>query len=98
MIATLGTGTNAFPCLLKGFTNRFSVVRSEAAHFIAEWGAPFPEQQKLAVPCMIRLLSDPDEDVRKNATNDLMEVDPKAAAKAGIKVQRGPRPPGGTPR
>ena len=98
MIATLGTGTNAFPCLIKGLTNRFSVVRSEAAHFIAEWGAPFPEQQKLAVPCMIRLLSDPDEDVRKNATNDLIEVDPKAAAKAGIKVQRGPRLPGGTSR
>jgi HEAT repeat protein len=46
---------------------------------------------------MIRLLSDPDENVRKNATNDLMEVDPQAAAKAGIKVQRGPRPQAASP-
>jgi HEAT repeat protein len=98
MIATLGTGTNAFPCLIKGFTNRFAVVRSEAAHFIAEWGAPFPEQQKQAVPYIIKLLEDPDEQVRTSATNDLQELDPKAAAKAGIKVQRGPRLPGGTSR
>jgi HEAT repeat protein len=97
MIATLGTGTNAIPCLLKGLTNQFPDVRSEAAHFIAEWGAQFPDQQKLAVPSMIRLLSDPDENVRKNATNDLMEVDPQAAAKAGIKVQRGPRPQAASP-
>jgi HEAT repeat protein len=97
MIATLGTGTNAFPCLLKGFTSRFSVVRSEAAHFIAEWGAPFPEQQKQAVPCIIRLLEDPDEQVRTSATNDLQELDPQAAAKAGIKVQRGPRQPASSP-
>ena len=98
MIATLGTGTNAIPCLLKGLTNQFPEVRSEAAHFIAEWGAQFPEQQKLAVPYMVRLLSDPDEDVRRSATNDLMEIDPRAATEAGIKIRRGPRPPAGLPR
>jgi HEAT repeat protein len=97
MIATLGTGSNAFPCLIKGFTNRFSVVRSEAAHFTAEWGAPFPEQQKQAVLYVIKLLEDPDEQVRTSATNDLQELDPQAAAKAGIKVQRGPRQPAASP-
>ena len=97
MIATLGTATNAFPCLIKGFTNRFSVVRSEAAHFTAEWGAPFPEQQKQAVPYVIKLLEDPDEQVRTSATNDLQELDPQAAAKAEIKVQRGPRQPVASP-
>ena len=93
MIATLGTGTNAMPCLLKGFTNRSPVVRSEAAHFITDWGAQFPEQQKQAVPYVIKLLEDPDEQVRTSATNQLKALDPQAAAKAGIKAQRGPRPP-----
>jgi HEAT repeat protein len=97
MIATLGTGTNAFPCLIKGFANRFPVVRSESAHFIAEWGAQFPEQQKQAVPYVIELLEDPDEQVRTSATNDLQEIDPQAAAKAGIKVQRAPHPPAASP-
>jgi hypothetical protein len=30
-------------------------------------------------------LNDPDDDVRMNATNQLKEIDPAAAAKAGIK-------------
>jgi HEAT repeat protein len=98
MISTLGTGTNAMPCLLKGFTSRFPDVRSEAAHFITEWGAQFPEQQKQAVPYVTKLLEDPDEQVRTSATNDLWELDPQAAAKAGIKVKRGPRPPVGFSR
>jgi len=93
MIATLGTGTNAMPCLLKGFTNRSPVVRSEAAHFITGWGAQFSEQQKQAIPYVIKLLEDPDEQVRTSATNQLKELDPQAAAKTGIKTQRGPRPP-----
>jgi HEAT repeat protein len=98
MIATLGTGTNAIPCLIKGFTNQSAVFRSEAAHFLIEWATQFKEQRQQAIPYMIRLLSDPDENVRKSVTNDLQEIDPQAAAKAGIKVQRGPRPPAGLPR
>jgi HEAT repeat protein len=30
-------------------------------------------------------LSDPDKDVRMNATNELKEIDPQAAARAGAK-------------
>ena len=98
MISTLGTGTNAIPCLLKGFTNQFADIRSEAAHFMTEWGARFPERQRQALPHIIKLLEDPDPQVRMNATNDLLELDPQAAAKAGIKVQRGPRLSAGLPR
>lgn len=85
MIATLGTGAGAMPCLIKGLTNRFPNVRSEAANFLAQFGAQYPEERKRAVPLMVRLLSDPDRDVRMNATNELKEIDPQVAAKAGVK-------------
>lgn len=90
MISTLGMGTNAMPCLLKGFASRFPDVRSEAAHFIADWGAQFPEQQKQAVPYVIKLLEDPEQQVRINATNNLLELDPQAAARMGIRADRRP--------
>ena len=93
MIATLGTGTNAFPCLLKGFTNRFPRCAQRSRAFHGRMGRAVPRAAKQAVPHIIKLLEDPDEQVRTNATNDLQELDPQAAAKAGIKVQRGPRPP-----
>jgi HEAT repeat protein len=85
MVATLGTGVDAMPCLMKGLTNRFADVRSEAAHFLTEWGAQFPEERKQAIPYVMKLLNDPDEHVRMNARGDLKELDPQAAAKAGIK-------------
>ncbi|HOX56376.1 MAG TPA: HEAT repeat domain-containing protein [Candidatus Paceibacterota bacterium] len=91
MIATLGAGADAIPCLMKGLTNRFADVRGEAAHFLTEWGAQFPEQRKQAIPYVARLLNDPDEHVRMGATNDLKELDPQAAAHAGIKWDRLPR-------
>jgi HEAT repeat protein len=93
MISTLGTGTDAIPCLLKGFTNRFADIRSEAAHFMTEWGAQFPQQQKQAVPYVIRLLEDPEHQVRMNATNNLLELDPQTAVRMGIKPEGRPRPP-----
>jgi len=34
---------------------------------------------------LVKLLNDPDGNVRWNATNLLKEIDPAAAAKAGIK-------------
>ena len=37
------------------------------------------------IPLFVKLLNDPDEDVRMNATNELKQIDPGAAAKAGIK-------------
>jgi HEAT repeat protein len=85
MIATLGTGMDALPCLIKGLTNRFAKVRGEAANFLTAWGAQFPTARNQAVPYMVKLLSDPDDHVRMNATNNLRELDRLAAAKAGIR-------------
>jgi HEAT repeat protein len=86
MLATLGTGSNAMPYLIKGLTNPFPEVRNEAANTLTEGvGDKFPEQRKQAITLFIKLLSDPDEDVRLNATNQLKQIDPTAAIKAGIK-------------
>jgi HEAT repeat protein len=81
MIATLGTGADAIPCLMKGLTNQFAQVRSEAAHFLAEWGEQFPEQRKQAIPYIVTLLNDPDVDVRRSAVGDLKEINAQAATK-----------------
>lgn len=64
MIATLGMGADAIPCLIKGLTNRFPIVRSEAANFLTQFGAQYPEERKQAVPYMVRLLTDPDRDIQ----------------------------------
>jgi HEAT repeat protein len=86
MIATCGTGSNALPFLIKGLTNQFISVRSEAANILTEGvGDKFPEQRKQAIPLFVKLLNDPDDDIRLNATNQLKQIDPAAAAKAGIK-------------
>lgn len=86
MLASLGAGADAVPCLMKGLTNRFPDVRNEAANNLTgEWSAQFPEQRKQAIPFLVKLLNDPDQSVRMNATNQLKELDPKAAANAGIK-------------
>jgi HEAT repeat protein len=81
MMATLGVGADAMPCLVKGMTNQFPDVRSEAAHFVAEWGADFPEQRKAAMPYLRTLLDDPDEQVRRSVVGDLKEIDAQAAGK-----------------
>jgi HEAT repeat protein len=86
MIATCGTGSNAMPFLIKGLTNQFANVRNLAANTLTEGvGDKFPEQRKQAIPLLVKLLNDPDEDVRLNVTNQLKEIDPAAAIKAGIK-------------
>lgn len=86
MIASLGTGSNAMPFLIKGITNQFANVRSLAANTLMEGvGDKFPEQRKQAIPLFVKLLNDPDDDIRLNATNQLKQIDPAAAAKAGIK-------------
>jgi len=86
MIGTLATGRDAVPYLMKGLTNRFPVVRSEAANYLTdEWSAQFPEERKRAVPELLTLLKDPDENVRKAATNGIKAIDPQAATRAGIK-------------
>jgi HEAT repeat protein len=86
MIASLGTGSNAMPFLIKGITNQFANVRSLAANTLMEGvGDKFPEQRKQAIPLFVKLLNDPDDDIRLNATNQLKQIDLAAAAKAGIK-------------
>ena len=86
MIATYGTGSNAMPFLIKGLTNQFADVRNEAANNLTDGiGKQFPELRRQAMPLFVELLNDPDEDVRGNATNQLKEIDPEAASKAGIK-------------
>jgi HEAT repeat protein len=85
MIATLGMGRDAAPCLLKGLTNRFPVVRSEAANFLAQGGPELAEARKQAVPYLVQSLNDPDESVRMSATNQLRDIDPVAAQKAGVR-------------
>jgi hypothetical protein len=40
---------------------------------------------KPAVPTLLRLLNDANEDTRWQATNALMDIDPEAAARAGVK-------------
>lgn len=86
MIAGIATGTDAIPCLMKGLTNQFPDVRSQAAGFLAgDWISQYPEARKQFVPCLVNLLNDPVESVRMNAANALEQLDPQAAAKAGIK-------------
>lgn len=86
MIAAVGTGRDAIPCLMKGLTNRFPDVRSEAANMLTgEWSAQFREERKQVIPFLVKLLNDPDRFVRQNVTNQLKALDPRAAANAGIK-------------
>jgi HEAT repeat protein len=86
MIASLGTGSNATPFLIKGLTNQFADVRNEAANYVAQnFGRQFSGQRNQVIALFVELLNDPDEDVRGNATNELKQIDPAAAAKAGIK-------------
>lgn len=86
MMSACNTGSNAMPFFLKGLTNDFPDVRSEAIQNLTEGtGAQFPELRKQAVPLLIKLLNDPDEDVRQSVTNALKVLDPQAATKTGIK-------------
>ena len=85
MIATLGTGADAMPFLIKGLTNRFPTVRGEAVSFLMQFGAQYPEERKRAIPEMMKLLNDPDKDVRMSVTNELKELDPRTAVRAGVK-------------
>jgi hypothetical protein len=86
MMATCGTGSNAIPVLISGLTNQFADVRNEAANYVAQnFDKQFLEQRDQVVPLFVKLLNDPDDYVRMNATNELKTIDPEAAAKAGIK-------------
>lgn len=82
MLATLGTGAEAAPCLMKGLTNRFADVRNEAAgQFTDEWGKQFPELRRQGMPLLVKLLDDPDQNVRNSVSNGLKYLDQEPPAR-----------------
>jgi len=86
MVCTLGTGTNAIPILAKGLTNQFAEIRSEAAHNLVEnIAVRFPGRRQEIMLLLVKLLNDPDPDVRASVKGDLQEIDFSSAAQAGIK-------------
>jgi HEAT repeat protein len=56
-------------------------IRFSAANGLGDFGAEVRD----AVPALVRLLGDPEWIVRQAATNALKQIDPVAAAKAGVK-------------
>jgi HEAT repeat protein len=82
MMATLGTGTNAWPCLIKGLTSRHPDLRHESANTLSDWGAQFPKGREMAVFLLRNLLTDPDQEIRMNATNQLTAIESQPTAKA----------------
>ncbi len=86
MVSALGTGSNAIPVLVKGLTNQFADVRGEAAHSLTEGVADrFPEHRKEIISLLVKLLNDPDPDVRQSVRGDLNEIESAMSAKSGIK-------------
>jgi HEAT repeat protein len=86
MVSALGTGSNAIPVLVKGLTNQFADVRSEAAHHLTESIADrFPEHRKEIISLLVKLLNDSDPDVRQSIRGDLDEIESAMSAKGGIK-------------
>ena len=78
MLASCGCGSNALPLLIKGLTNKFPDVRNEASNLLTgNLSLQFLKQRKEAVPFLVKLLDDPDENVRLNATSELKEIDPE---------------------
>jgi len=69
--------------LLDGFQNQPQPerIRGNAVSGLRQFGA----LAKPAVPSLLRLLNDANEDIRWQATNALLTVDPEAAATAGVK-------------
>jgi HEAT repeat protein len=87
LISCCNMGSNAVRVVASGLTNDFAEVRGEALHFLTEGPlTAFPEARKCAVPDIIAMLRDPEESIRMNATNVLLEIDPVAAGKAGVKA------------
>lgn len=86
MMATCGTGSNAIPFFINGLTNQFADVRNESANYISQnFTNQFLGQRDRVIPLFVKLLDDPNENVRMNATNELKQIAPEAAVKAAIK-------------
>jgi HEAT repeat protein len=86
MLPALATGSNAIPVLSKGLTNQFADIRSEAAHNLTEGIADrFPEHRKEIISLLVKLLNDPDPDVRQSVRGDLNEIESTMSATGGKK-------------
>ena len=86
LISCLNLGSNAVPVVARGLTNYFPDVRSESLHYLTDGPlTAFSDARRNAVPEIIKMLRDPEESNRMNATNALKEIDRNAAAKAGVK-------------
>ena len=86
LISCCNMGRNAVPVVVSGLTNDFADVRSEALHYLMDGPlTAFPEARRRAVPNIIGMLRDPEASNPINATNALKDIDPKAAANAGVK-------------
>ena len=71
------------PALVACLNDRSSEVRSAAAEALGGWGS----EARAAVPRLVELLDDrSDRDLMDAVREALREIDPEAAAKAGLKV------------
>jgi HEAT repeat protein len=75
-----GIGVESIPVLTKALTNTRACTRESAARVLGMFG---PKAQS-AVPALARCTKDEDESVRGFAAFALKQVDPEAAAKAGV--------------
>lgn len=69
------------PVMIEYLTHRWPLARRLASQGLGAFGA----EAKEAVPAVVELLNDPDEGVRRAAGNALLQIDPEAAARAGVK-------------
>jgi len=80
-IALGGVGEESIPVLTKALTNSHACARESAARVLGLFGA----KAQTAVPALVQCTKDDDASVRSFAAFALKQVDPEAAAKAGVK-------------
>ena len=68
------------PALIQAAHDPYLFVRAYTADALAAFG---PESRS-SVPILIELLSDQEQEVSTKASKALLQIDPEAAAKAGV--------------
>jgi hypothetical protein len=76
-----GIGVESIPQLVQALTNQNACARESAARVLGLFGA----KGQSAVPALIKCTRDQDDSVRGFAKFALKQIDPDAAAKAGVK-------------
>ena len=71
----------AVPALIRSLHDPMDGNRARAAISLGAFGI----DAKSAIPELIKVLTDPSTDVKNDATSALKQIDPEAAAKAGVK-------------